>query len=151
METAVNVATPCKTTRKARSSIFHGVFTTSTVLKEISPSLLNPRSCRLWIIRQLHPRGAFCPSCHKPVSERSLPKFLNNEKVKCSECGKFFTALTGTFIAGTHMDFAEIFFLSLCLEIGLSAKSIADRMGLDPDTVRLWRDRFRLIKTSTRS
>lgn len=146
MEITENIATTRRSIRRNSSSAFHGVFTTTTVLQEITPSFFDSRMCKLWIIKQLHPAGARCPSCYKPISEKVLPKFLDNGKVKCSRCGKFFTALTGTFMAGTHMEFTDIFFLALCLEIGLSVKSVADRIGLDQDTVRLWRDKFRLIK-----
>ncbi len=135
-------------TEKAATSserVGSGLFTTSAVLQAVTPSFLSTQTCRSWVIGQLHRSGARCPSCNHPVSRRVLPRFLGNGRVKCSRCNKFFTALTGTFLAGTHMDFREIVFLAFSIEIGLPARVIAERMGVDADTVRLWRDKFRFI------
>lgn len=146
MEIAENTATIGRHGKQARSLVPHGAFTTAAILRDIAPSFFNPLLCRFWVIRQLHRAGARCPSCGQPVSQRVLPRFLANGRVKCNRCGKFFTALTGTFLAGTHMGFTEIFFLAFGIEMGFSVRVMSERTGLDPDTVRLWRDKFRFME-----
>lgn len=62
--------------------------------------------------------------------------------MRCGSCGKFFTALTGTFLAGTHMNYREIVLLALFLSLDLPFKKIGQLLEISQETVRLWKMKF---------
>jgi len=102
--------------------------------------------CRGWILKRLHPEGPRCPGCaERIVGYRSLQSFMRGDRVKCCHCGKYFTALTGTFISGCHLSFPQVILMAILLEAGTDDVHIARMMNISYESVRGWRSRFAVI------
>lgn len=107
------------------------------------PEYLDESRCRGWILGRIHPRGAFCPGCGRPVDDgRRALRFWSGKRLSCIGCGKKFTALTGTCLSGMHLDYRSLFFMLHMLDAGYSATEISGRIECDPTTVRNWRRRL---------
>lgn len=102
--------------------------------------------CRQWILTQIHPKGPLCPGCGHELQSKNLKRYWENKRIICPECGKWFTALTGTMFQSVHMGFREIVLLMLFLGIGLPDMTIAGFLGGTKGTVRRWRRRFELTR-----
>lgn len=118
------------------------IFTTGDALRGFGIEFLDEDVCRYWILKEIHNAEIKCPGCKTILKYFHPHPFWQGKRVRCSKCGKFFTALTGTFISGSHMDFREIMLLAVFLEAGLSNKQIADILKCTDETVRLWRLKF---------
>jgi hypothetical protein len=80
-----------------------------------------------------------CPECAAIVPENLLRSFWDNKRIKCDQCGKYFTAITDTFFSGCHFDFKEIVLFFLLLALDVHDKIIADIMKTSMENIRLWR------------
>jgi hypothetical protein len=100
--------------------------------------------CRDWILKKLHPAGAFCPGCQQAIDDdRRLYHFWNGDRLNCRHCGKYFTALTGKIFSGSHLDFRGLFLLAVLSGSGTSDKTIAVKLNITPESCRLWRLKFK--------
>jgi transposase-like protein len=99
-------------------------------------------ACREWVLKRLHQDGPRCPGCGDAVPEKFLPRFYEAERLKCGVCGKFFTGLTGTFLSGCQLTFAEVVALAILLSPELTDKKIADVLGMSSANIRIWRLKF---------
>ena len=102
--------------------------------------------CRGWILRRLH-KEAKCPRCYGELTEKQAETFWRNERVQCGMCERFFTALTDTIFSGTRMNFREIVLLLVLLGLQHPAKFIASRVHCDVSSVRMWRSKFKSVKS----
>lgn len=102
--------------------------------------------CREWILKRLHPDGERCPGCGEQIPGKALGRFYAAERVKCFRCGKFFTALTGTFLSGCQLSFAEVIALAMFLSPEFTDKKIADVLGMSAANVRIWRAKFEAME-----
>lgn len=118
------------------------VFDITDVVADFQANFMNEISCREWVLRRLHPSGAFCPGCGMTVPEKSLQRFWMSERIKCCHCEKFFTALTGTFLSGCQLDFREVILLAVLLSPDMTDKTIADILNMSSANVRIWRNKF---------
>ncbi len=100
---------------------------------------LDESYCRACVLKALHGNNPHCPRCHGELSAKQLGSFLKNERVKCSACGSYFTALTDTMFSNTRMTFSEIIFLLFFLAQKYRPEWIAERINLDVTSVRIWR------------
>lgn len=123
-----------------------GVFTALDVLKCFGATFLDENICRSWITQKLHWFGEACPKCDAGVAPRLRPSFWAVKRIKCERCGVIFTALTGTFLSGTHLDYRGIILLSLLLALGVQDKEIARVVKISAESVRLWRHKFEAIE-----
>ena len=113
------------------------------VAAAFTPEFLDLDRCREWILNQLHRNGAVCPGCGSSIKdEQRLVRFWSGKRLSCPSCGKKFTALTGTFLSGSSLDFRDIFFLIQALGYGARATDTAKRIGCDPKTVTNWRNKL---------
>ena len=88
-------------------------FLPGDVCAQFSAGFLDEDVCREKILRMLHPVVASCPGCGEPIrSSLRIASFWKGRRVKCSACEKFFVSSTGTFLAGTHMNYREIVLLA---------------------------------------
>ena len=122
-----------------------GVFDTSDVVSSLCVDFINESSCRDWVLKRLHPNGACCPGCGVALPEKSLQRFWMADRVKCCQCDKFFTALTGTFLSGCQLDFREVILLAILLSPDITDKIIADVLKMSPANVRIWRAKFEMM------
>lgn len=124
-----------------------GLFFPETAARAISARFLDEHRCRLWILEQLHPAGAKCPSCRRSIDdEKKLKRFWSGGRLCCQHCGKFFSAKSETFLAGCNLDFMTIFMLAVLLSLTDDNTFISKFIGLDPKTVRIWRKKFNSLK-----
>jgi len=126
--------------KKETTSPVPRIFAARDVLAAFSAEFLGEHLCRMWILNKIHgtdpPR---CPRCGEPVAAHMLHSFWDNRRVRCGKCRKMFTALTGTFLSGCHMDFREIFLLAVLLGLDLADAHIAQILHMSAENVRLWR------------
>lgn len=120
------------------------VFSPHDVGRSMIARFFDPAVCREWILEKLHPAGARCPGCATAIaSYASLRSYRLGARVKCVKCGKFFTALTGTFLSGCHLSFAQVIHMSILIDAGADDAQIARQMSMSPEGVHGWRLRFR--------
>ncbi|HBJ74409.1 MAG TPA: hypothetical protein DDY86_02540 [Syntrophaceae bacterium] len=119
-----------------------GVFLPEEVLKVFNVNFLDYEFARMWVLKRLHPHGAYCPGCGAAIPEKKLRRFWSNGRLSCRGCGKYFTALTGTFIAGCQLDFRGLIILAFLLALGVHDKEIARITEMSRENVRLWRLKF---------
>jgi transposase-like protein len=119
-------------------------FTPQALLEEFNADFLDLEKCRSWILAKVHPSGARCPDCESSITDPvRLRRFWTLERLRCPSCAKMFTALTGTFLTGSHMDPREIVLLTILLAVGMSNATIARILNNSPETIRLWNRKFR--------
>jgi transposase-like protein len=129
----------------------HRAFVPADLLREFRAEILDGEWCRRWILKRLHGDHPRCPGCAAPVSEKSLQRFWSGMRIKCDSCGKFFWALTDTFLSGSHLSFQEIVLLGVLLAmadrsvIGISDKQIGEILEISTEAVRIWRHKFEAI------
>jgi transposase-like protein len=121
-----------------------GYFTPVQAMEAFNANFLDENYCRKWILKQIHGEQPVCPECGSDF-DVTRASFWAGKKVQC-KCGKWFSALTGTFLAGTQFDLREVFLLALFLWFNMGNQSIAVKLSIDPETVRLWRHKFDEIK-----
>ena len=115
-----------------------------SVIESFTVELFDERVCREWILNKLHPEGASCPGCGKPIlSAKCLQNFWNLKRVFCKDCKKIFTALTGTMLNGIQMDLRTLFVMAVFLQLGADRKVIAKLLKIHPETVRFWEMKFK--------
>jgi len=115
---------------------------TGEILHHFGVGFLDESSCREWVILFLYRDGIVCPGCGIAVQDRNLRRFWLGKRIRCHRCGKFFTALTGTFLSGIHLDFRRIVLLLLFVALGMDNTFIARRLNCSPETVRLWKKKL---------
>jgi len=128
------------------SEKLYGMFTPADVFSAFDADFLDDEKCRQWIIDKLHPGNKKCPECGEEILKSLLQSFWEGKRIRCWHCGKYFTALTGTFLSGCHFDFREIFLLADRLAMGEPDKQIAMKVKASAESVRLWRLRFRVLE-----
>lgn len=111
------------------------------VVQEFSAKFLNENYCREWTLRKLH-KEARCPRCLATLTAKQEQSFWQMERVKCSVCELFFTALTGTMFSGTRMSFARLVYLLFLIGTGWNALYVASCVGLTESAVRFWQKKL---------
>jgi transposase-like protein len=136
---------------KAESKDGHdgiGSFALRDIMCSFDADFLAEDHCRAWIMGILHQDKSRCPECGADIFRRLLPSFWMGKRIRCRNCGKYFTALTGTFLSGCHFDFREIILLAFMLAVSVDDKQIAATLKISAESVRLWRHRFEAIEQS---
>ena len=124
-----------------------GNFDLHDVAMSFSADFLDEDTCRRWILGIIyHEKDFSCPQCSAPLTGKGLLRFRAAQRVRCHACGKFFTALTGTFLQGCHLTFRQIILLAVFLYFGIRHEAIANKVGISEETVRLWQKKFQAIK-----
>ena len=119
-------------------------FSISFAAVSFGPKFLDEAECRRWVLARLHGSRACCPGCGAELSGKHADRFWEVRRVRCSGCGKKFSATTGTMMANTQLAFAQVFLMAVLLAKGLGNPEIGKVIGCDPETVRLWKMRFAL-------
>lgn len=112
------------------------------IFKVFTPAFLDETYCRGWVIDRLHPGGLHCPACGKPLKEQRLDTIRKGGKTTCHECGKQFTALTGSVFSGYRSDYRTIFFILFMIGAGFSTNDIMVKTGISRTTVLRYRKLF---------
>jgi transposase-like protein len=107
------------------------------------PELLDPDACRKVVFENLHPAGGKCPSCGQGIGEGvKAERFMMGARVVCPSCGKRFSAVTGTILAGSHLDPRAVVLLIFMLAEGIRVGRISEILNLDRSTVRTWKEKI---------
>jgi len=123
-----------------QSTIGDDVIAPVRAFREFNVEFLDEDVCIRWIIARLHTPVIKCPRCAMIILDpRRLRRFWNVERLKCEQCGAFFTALTGTVLSGCHMSLREIYLMLVLLGLGVKDKTIADKLNVSRESIRLWR------------
>jgi transposase-like protein len=120
----------------------HGQFVPADALEAFCSDFMDIEQCRRWILERIHQDCPRCPKCGTIIPDSSHNRFWAAERLQCKACGKFFTALTGTFLNGTHMSMSKIFLLAFFLGLDVPDRFIAGKLEINQETIRLWRLRF---------
>ena len=121
-----------------------GAFTPAEVGAEMCYELIKFAEVSRWLVTRLHPSGMWCPRCSADLgdSAQRWERWYALEQVRCPECGKKFTASTGTLLEGAKLEPREIFLLADYLDLDVPPKRIAARLKIDLATVRSWQQKF---------
>ena len=112
-------------------------------LASFSPDSLPWLECARLELDAMHPRGKACPHCHIEIEgERHMERWYQCEDIKCRNCGRGFSSLTGTYLHKAKLDLREIHFLKIMTALHAPLAVIADRMQVSERTVRNWQSRF---------
>ena len=121
-------------------------FVPADVARDFSAAFLDEAACREWILAAIHGRGEqHCPECQAIVTGIASLRFWEGKRICCRACGKFFTALTGTLLAGCHMTFSEVILFAVFLHFRIPSREIARILKVSQETVRLWEIKFKAI------
>lgn len=111
---------------------------------DINADFFNETKCREWLLTKLHPSGARCPGCGAAqVDTGRIKNFYNGDRLSCSICGKYFTALTATPFSGNHFDFKSLFFLAFLIGCGIQNKIIARKLDITLQSAGRWRRKIK--------
>ena len=130
----------------ARSSVARPGFVAAAGA-EFSARFLSADDCAIWVAGQLHPDGPLCPGCgHEGPGGRGARRFFLFRRVQCPECGRFFSAASGTWLAGTKLDPRQIMLLAALRSYGVEIPVIAQVVGVSEVTVRYWMKKFQMLE-----
>ncbi|MDY6903709.1 MAG: transposase [Thermodesulfobacteriota bacterium] len=104
-----------------------------------SPEFLDDERCQEFLFTILHRNGSRCPECNGRLNDRKTSRFWHGKTVKCSGCGKIFTAKTGTILAGKSLNAKDILLMFWLIKRNFSDIDIAKIISCHRETVRLWR------------
>lgn len=103
--------------------------------------LLDPNSCRAFLVRRMHPGGPRCPGCGVSLVGQQGETFIAGGRVHCHDCGRWFTYRTGTPFQGTVASDQQLCLFALLCASGCSVPAIAEACRLSQDTIRRLRHR----------
>jgi transposase-like protein len=92
---------------------------------------------RIRAIRFTHTSGA-CPHCRRRTGVQRWGTFSGRQRYRCSPCGRTFSDLTGTLLAGSKRPGAWMAFIHEFHE-ARPLRETAHRIGVHRDTVFRWR------------
>jgi transposase-like protein len=123
------------------------IFVPADVVKAFGADYLDETACRSWILKAIHGTGeAHCPECQVTLSGIASQRFWEGRRICCRSCGKYFTAMTGTFLGGCHLSFQEIILFAVFLYFKIPAAAIAKILKISNETVRLWEIKFQSLE-----
>ena len=121
----------------------NAAITPEAVLAAFGPDWFNADRCRDWLLRQLHPDGPACPACQsQPLSNAQLAAFYSGRRLQCSQCGRFYSATSGTLLESAKLSPAQLVMLAFCQALDMHTITTARLCGVNPNTVRFWRNRL---------
>lgn len=124
----------------------NGGFTPATAGAFFGMDLIKFEECAQWLVARLHPSGIICPGCSVEITDnKRRERFRSLEQIRCPECGKKFTAATGTILNESKLEAREIYLLAVMIWLEVPAKRIAEVLRVHPDTVRNWQMKFQAL------
>ena len=83
-----------------------------------------------------------CPKCGGSFSQKVETSFVAGQRVKCGQCDFYGNWRYGTKLEGARISNTQFLALFFKYTLPNDAPAIAKTLGLDPGTVRTWREYF---------
>jgi predicted RNA-binding Zn-ribbon protein involved in translation (DUF1610 family) len=83
-----------------------------------------------------------CPKCGGEFSAKVQQSFQAGQRVKCGYCDFYGNWRYGTLLEGSRLNNTQFLALFFKYTLPGDAPAIAKQLGLDPGTVREWRERL---------
>jgi transposase-like protein len=113
------------------------------LLRGFEITMLDAPRVRAWIVAHLHQGGPGCPFCGVRITHaKPVQSWAAGRRLRCPDCGHFFTAFTGTFLAESKLSLAQFYVMALLLALRVPDADIARIISRTDETVRAWRRRF---------
>jgi hypothetical protein len=128
-----------------------GVFLPSTIAHDFGAHFLDSECCATWLMSKIHPDGPHCPGCGVGINdEKRLKALLSDKRIRCPQCGRFFSMLSRSFLSGTHLGCSEIVLLALLLGLDVPIKTVSGLTRQTDETVRTYERKFRMLQIAGR-
>jgi len=83
-----------------------------------------------------------CPQCGQLFSQKVQRSLADGGRVKCQHCDFYGNWRFGTILHNSRLSNTQFIALFFRYTVAADAPAIAAQLGLDPATVRYWRDRI---------
>ncbi len=104
--------------------------------KDLLPEMIDMDAARQWWVARLHPSGIWCPKCSSgDFSEQRTRTWWDDRRIKCADCGQWFSNRSGTILSGVDLNWRQMYLLLVLKDRGFSNAEIARRLAVHPDTV----------------
>ena len=110
----------------------------SAFAAELCPLNLDATRTARALYQPLHPAGPRCPACRTELDSQARVHFWAGERLRCSACGKRFTARTGTKLNGCRLTEPQLYLVLVLTGLGLTPTVVAKLVGTSSETVRQW-------------
>jgi transposase-like protein len=114
------------------------LFSLDQVAAAFGADFLDAGRCASFVLEQLHGEGARCPQCGAELQGQKRETFRSWGRVHCSECGKWFSATTGTPLHKSKIDVRQLILISMLLSEGITVRRIAEMTELSAATIASW-------------
>jgi transposase-like protein len=118
------------------------------LLRCFEMTMLDATRVRAWIFGRLH--SGVCPECPfcgvQITHQKPVQSWAAGRRLRCPDCGRYFTALTGTFLADSKLSLEQFYIMALLLALRVPDAGIARVISRTEETVRAWRRRFASIE-----
>jgi transposase-like protein len=121
------------------------LFNLTQIAAAFRADCLDAGRCEALVLELLHQGETKCPRCGVDLQGQRQESFQAWGRVRCAECGKWFTATTGTALHKVKLDARQLVMLSYLLSIGVHPSMIGAAAGVDPETVRTWELKFQAL------
>ncbi|MCF8064999.1 MAG: hypothetical protein K9K36_07135 [Desulfarculaceae bacterium] len=107
------------------------------LLAGFGPDCLAFKACARLLVELLNPGGVGCPACGSTADPS--PQLTTGGRVRCTHCGRRFTAFSGTLLEGCKISLQQAALIFLLLALGQDNATVATLAGVSAETARSWR------------
>lgn len=123
-----------------------GTFTAAEAGAFFGMDLIKFEDCSRWLVSRLHRDGVSCPGCSVAVTDdKRLERFRLLEQIRCTACGKKFTAATGTILGESKLEAREVYLLAAMIWMEVPPRRMAEVLRVHQDTIRNWQLKFQAL------
>ena len=104
--------------------------------------MVDPDSCRAFLVQQLHPDGGRCPHCGVSLDGRQADSFASGGRICCNSCQRWFTWRSGTLFHRAALDDRQLFLLLMLTSLHCSLDDVSATCRLSLDEAYSWQRRI---------
>lgn len=109
-------------------------------------TLLNEDECRRLLLSFYYPDGPRCPRCQSDTLTRpAVVRFWAGSRFVCQSCRQKVNPTAGTLLA-SKLSAAQIVLIAIGISSEIRNEIIAARVGVVPETVRTWAQKFAALQ-----
>lgn len=110
-------------------------------------ALLNESECRRFVLSIHYPTGPICPRCNfSALPEGIVERFWAGSRFICPSCLQKVSPTSGTLLHKTPLTAAQIVLIAIGISSEVRNEIIAARVGVVPETVRTWAQKFAALQ-----